>query len=150
MKNTNNRVCICCEKSFYFCPKCDKGKNTGVSINFDTEECKELVNAISGYNMKILSKEAVKAVLDKHNITDYTKYKQSIQARLNELFPVNTVEVPMNPPTKDLNETQAITEQNENESKEVKPQRKRKSRKKKVVLSDETEQRDQSGNGDNL
>ena len=168
MKSVNNRVCICCEKGFYFCPKCgSSGKNTGININYDTEECKELVNAISGYNMQMWGKDKIKTVLNKYDITDYTKYKQSIQDKLNELFPkyergiraklnfyeevpAETIDISIE--TKETQDTnEATTEQKENEiPEEVKPQRKRKSRKKKVVLSDETEKREQSNDGDNL
>lgn len=164
MKHSNNnnniRVCICCGKKFYYCNRCGKSdKNTGVSTAYDTYECKELVNALSGYSMNMWGKEKIQDILNVYNITDYTKYKQSVQDKLNELFPMNKTEVPMNLPievkekvkeTKEVEVKEDTTEQKENEPKEVKPQRKRKSRKKKVVLSDETEQRDQSDNGDNL
>lgn len=144
----NNRTCICCGKSFYYCTSCNgSSRNTGISMNYDTHECAELVNAISGYSMKLWNKSKIKEVLDKYNVTDYSKYKQSIQDKLNELFPVNEVKV-----IKESKEviSEVTQEQNENEiPKEVKPQRKRKSRKKKVVLSDETESV-QSDDGDNL
>lgn len=151
----NNRVCICCGKEFYYCPRCGKNeKNTGISMNYDTNECAELANAISGYSMKLWGKEKIKEILDKYNVTDYTKYKQSVRDKLNELFPAIKEEIPMNPPIeiKEIQDTKkATTEQKENEiPEEVKPQRKRKSRKKKVVLSDETEKREQSDDGDNL
>ena len=128
-------------------------------MNYDTEECSELVNIISAYDMKLVTAERVKQILNKYNITDYTKYKQSIQDKLNELFPVKEPEIKYSPikakeEPQEVNEIQDInestTEQNENETpKEVRPQRKRKSRKKKVVLSNEIE-RIQSDEGDNL
>lgn len=146
--NTKNRICICCGKSFYFCNKCDaSSKNTGISMVFDTQECKELSNVISGYLMNKNTVADIKTVLEKYNVTDYSKYKQSVKDILNELFPKKVIQEIKE--TQDTNE--ATNEQNENDiPKEVKPQRKRKSRKKKVVLSDETEMREQSDNGDNL
>lgn len=154
INNTKNRICICCGKSFYFCNKCNaSSKNTGISMVFDTQECKELSNVISGYLMNKNTVADIKTVLEKYNVTDYNKYKQSVRDILNELFPKSKIkevkEVKEIKETQDINE--ATNEQNENDiPKEVKPQRKRKSRKKKVVLSDETEKRDQSDNGDNL
>lgn len=163
----NNRTCICCGKSFYYCTSCNaSSRNTGISMNYDTHECAELVNAISGYSMKMWDKSKIKEVLNKYNVTDYSKYKQSIQDKLNELFPkyergiraklnfyeevpAETIDISIE--TKETQDTnEATTEQKENEiPEEVKPQRKRKSRKKKIVLSDETESV-QSDDGDNL
>lgn len=164
MKHSNNndniRVCICCGKKFYYCNRCGKGdKNTGISTAYDTYECKELVNALSGYSMNMWGKEKIQDILNVYNITDYTKYKQSIQDKLNELFSAKEPEIKYSPievkeEPQEVNEIQDInestTEQNENETtKEVRPQRKRKSRRKKVVLSNEIE-RIQSDEGDNL
>lgn len=159
--NDNIRQCICCGNIFYYCNRCGGSeRNTGVSVYCDTLECQAVSNIISSYSMGSCGKDKVKEILDKYNITDYTKYKQSIQDKLNELFPAKEPEIKYSPievkeEPQEVNEIQDInestTEQNENETpKEVKPQRKRKSRKKKVVLSDETEMREQSDNGDNL
>ena len=112
-------------------------------MTYDTNECKELTNAISGYRMKMWGKDKIQEVLMKYNITNYMKYKESIHNLLNELFPISvTSNKPIEKPI-----TQVITmqdEQNENDTttedvlSENKPRRKRKSRKKKVDLSNET------------
>lgn len=147
----NNRKCICCGKSFYYCTSCNaSSRNTGISMNYDTHECAELVNAISGYSMKMWDKSKIKEVLNKYNVTDYLKYKQSIQDKLNELFPVKEEnETVVFSTVKEITQ-EAPQKQDENDiPEEAKPRRKRKSRKKKVALSDETESA-QSDNGDNL
>lgn len=81
------RKCICCGSSYQYCPNCGKfnGKPKWM-ISYDEESCKDLFNAVSGYNMGVVTKEQLKAVLDKHNITDYSKYKDSIKNLLTELF----------------------------------------------------------------
>ena len=107
-------------------------------MTYDTNECKELTNAISGYRMKMWGKDKIQEVLTKYNITDYMKYKENIRNFLNELFPIGTTS------NKAIEEfiPQMIDiqdEQNENDTTtENKPRRKRKSRKKKVDLSNET------------
>lgn len=161
---TNNRKCICCGKEYYFCNHCNsKGENTGISSDYDTDECKELSNAISGYTMKIWGKDNVKKVLDKYHITDYSKYKESVTSILNDLFSNNGFKSLYNEEVKDVevtddtdkevseelsDDTEATDDENdipiENKSK-----RKQKSREKKMVLENETEYR-QSNYGDNL
>lgn len=80
------RRCLCCGKEYRFCTSCPNGKKEGISAEFDTHECKDLFNVISGYNMGIFSKDKVQEVLNKHNISNYTKYNNSITNKLNELF----------------------------------------------------------------
>ena len=142
----NNRECICCGKKYYYCNTCSSSsKNTGISMVYDTVECQELTNAISGYTMKIWDKDKIADVLKKYNITDYMKYKESIQKQLNELFPINVKNEPSavkKVKTEEIKETK--NERNENGTAEDKPRKKRKSRSKKVVLSDETVEHSES------
>lgn len=82
------RKCLCCEREYKYCGNCgqDASKPKWMT-SYDTEACKDLFNAISGYNMGIVPKERVNEVLDKYGITDFSRYKESIRNKLNELFP---------------------------------------------------------------
>ena len=85
------RKCLCCGATYKYCPSCNKDSNKPAwMFNYDKESCKDLFNAISGYNMGIQTKDNVKTVLDKYNITDYGVYKESISKVLNDLFPPYT------------------------------------------------------------
>lgn len=142
----NNRECICCGKKYYYCNTCSSSsKNTGISMLYDTVECQEIMTALSGYSMNLFGKDKIAEVLKKYGITDYTKYKESIQKQLNELFPVN-IKKETNTVKKvkveEVKETK--NERNENGTAEEKPRKKRKSRNKKVVLSDETVEHSES------
>lgn len=83
----NNRQCLCCGTRYEFCTSCSehKGKPSWM-FDYDTEECKDLFNAISGYNMGIFKESKVKAVLRKYNITDYSKYTESVQEVLKNIM----------------------------------------------------------------
>lgn len=84
----NERYCKCCEKLYYYCPSCKRYVDKPQwMILFDQESCKELFNMVSAYNMNRATKEDIKSVLDKYEITDYSEYKDSIKNLLNELFP---------------------------------------------------------------
>lgn len=80
------RQCICCGKTYQYCPHCGSFSNRPKwMFNYDTESCNELFNIISAYNMKVVGKDEVLAVVKKYNITDFAKYKPSIKKVLAEL-----------------------------------------------------------------
>lgn len=81
------RTCACCGKTYKYCPTCGKDIKKPWLAICDTEECREVLNIISAYNMGTVDKDRVKAVLDKYNVKDFSKYKKSISDKLNELFP---------------------------------------------------------------
>lgn len=79
------KTCKCCLKEYEFCPNCSNRNNYPAWKNeFDEESCSEIFNIISAYNMGIVKPEDVKAVIDKYNITDFSKYKKSIRDKLIE------------------------------------------------------------------
>ena len=82
------RKCLCCGKVYDYCPNCSKSSSTPWKINFDTESCKELFNAISAFNMNLINEESVKKVVDKYSIVDYSIYKDDIKELLNKFHSV--------------------------------------------------------------
>ena len=88
------RICLCCGKEYEYCPNCG-GSKTPWKVNYDTEACKELFNIVSAYNMNLVNEDKVKEVLDKHSITDFSVYKDSIRNLLNKLFTKQKVHEPV-------------------------------------------------------
>ena len=81
------RQCICCGKTYQYCPHCGSFSNHPKwMFNYDQESCMELFNVVSAYNMGVVKKEDVLAVVRKYNITDFSKYKDSIKKLLTELY----------------------------------------------------------------
>ena len=80
------RQCICCGKTYQYCPHCGSFSNHPKwMFNYDQESCMELFNVVSAYNMGVVKKEEVLTVVKKYNITDFSKYKDSIKKLLTEL-----------------------------------------------------------------
>ena len=75
------RKCLCCGNAYEYCPNCGKSSEPW-KINFDTELCKELFNAVSGYYMGVIKEEGLLKIVNKYSINDYTKYTESIQNAL--------------------------------------------------------------------
>lgn len=82
------RVCYACGKKYEYCPTCptDSMKPTWMFC-FDTEECKEVFSVLSEYGADSTktTKDDVKKVLDKYNVTDYGKFNETIQKQLKEV-----------------------------------------------------------------
>lgn len=85
------RKCIFCGREYEYCPNCnDYSRYPKWMFNFDDEKCHELYNIIGAYNIGLKTKEDIKTVLDKYNITDYSVFNKSVTDRLNSIFPVDT------------------------------------------------------------
>ena len=85
------RKCIFCGQSYLYCPTCSEYQSYPKwMFNFDSEKCYDLYQVIGGYNMGIKTRDDVKAVLEKHNITDYSQFSSGLQKILNDLFPKNS------------------------------------------------------------
>ena len=81
------RECICCSKSYRYCPSCGEYVNYPIWMaEFDSDVCHEIFNVVSGYNMGVMTKSDVKKVIDKFKIKDFSIFKDSIANKLNELF----------------------------------------------------------------
>ena len=79
------KICLCCGKSYNYCPNCGKNSSTPWMADYDTEACRELFNAISGYNMELFKEDVVKNVLNKYSITDYSNYIDNVKEVLNKI-----------------------------------------------------------------
>ena len=83
------RQCIFCGRSYQYCPTCaEDSRYPKWMFNFDTEKCHDLYEAVGGYNIGVKTKEDIKAVLDKYNITDYSEFADGLRKKLENLFPV--------------------------------------------------------------
>jgi len=77
------RTCICCGKTYSYCPSCDNGPSW--KMLYDTEKCKDIMNIVSGYNMKIISKNQTIESLNKLNIDNNATYNENVATTLKEL-----------------------------------------------------------------
>ena len=86
MSQKAKRICKCCGKEYQYCPHCGKNSDEPWRNITDTVECREVLNIVSAYNIGRATKEQVKKVLDRFEVKDYGKYKDSIATVLNNLF----------------------------------------------------------------
>jgi len=86
------RFCIVCKQKYEYCDHCGEySKYPKWMASFDKEECHEVYNAVSAYNMGLIDKDKVEKVLKTYNVTDFSKYNDGLANKLNELFPPKKV-----------------------------------------------------------
>ncbi len=116
MSKKDKRICKCCGKEYEYCPHCGKHSDELWKNITDTEECREILNVVSAYNIGKANKDQVKKVLDRFNVKDYNKYKASIAAVLNKLFAEEPKPVPVVSITEDVaTNTLSVEEVNKEE-----------------------------------
>ena len=129
------RICLACQKSYKYCNNCREYASYPTwMVEFDTESCKDLFDVMSGYNMGIYDKDKVKEVIDKHNITDFSIYKESIRTKLTDMFSPaveekNLVEEP-------VVEDEVVVEETKSEEPNYNSYRRRKYNKKKINIEE--------------
>lgn len=86
MSQKEKRICKCCGKVYEYCPHCGKNRDELWRNITDTEECREVLNIVSAYNIGRANKDQVINILDKYKVKDYSKYKESISKVLKNIF----------------------------------------------------------------
>lgn len=84
----DKRICKACGNEYQYCPTCAKYANLPKWMwKCDTDECNDIFDSISGYKMGTKNIDEVISVIKKYNIKDYSKFTDSIQKTLNEIYP---------------------------------------------------------------
>ena len=119
------RKCLCCGKLYEYCNHCGKDMEPWKNL-YDSLECKEVMNAVSAYNAGLADAAQVKAVLDKYNVTDHSKYKDSINAVLKAIYPPEKAAAPKKKVSEvapSVEETPVVAETTNTEAVEEAPRR---------------------------
>lgn len=86
----NMRVCRACGKEYEYCPNCGKyNLSEKWRVLFCSEECRDVFDVISSYNMGMTNKEGVQRILTKYHCNDTDKFVPSIQNKIKGIIPRN-------------------------------------------------------------
>ena len=86
----NNKVCICCEKVYTFCPNChsinpeETWKNLWCSKN-----CQGIFTILSDYNSGHINKEQAKLLLLQKDISEYKSFRYKIAQTIDDILGAN-------------------------------------------------------------
>ena len=86
----NNKICICCQSTYTFCPTCAEAKNLEAWKNiFCSNNCREIFNATSMYGKD--SDDVVKAKLDTCDLSNKDNFHKNIIKVIDELYSIKNV-----------------------------------------------------------
>lgn len=104
----NNRKCIVCNCSYYFCNHCQDGEVKPSWYNiFHDQNCHDVYDAVANI-LPLKGKEAAKEALDKLDLSDKENFHSNIIKSINEIYDI----VDEVGTQDDVKEVEGITEDN--------------------------------------
>lgn len=81
------RECLLCGEKYAYCPTCsqDKMKPTWMA-EFHDENCKNIFDIATRFNMQLLSKDEAKAAMEKCDLSNKAIFKDYVQRDLENIF----------------------------------------------------------------
>lgn len=85
--NGYNKVCIACGAQYKYCPGCRGAKAETMWKNiYCSENCRQIFNTVTGYNMGTVSKEEGKKKLEQCDLSYIDKLKSGLVLKINEIL----------------------------------------------------------------
>ena len=85
MSNSQNRTCVVCMKQYKYCASCDKNEPLWKNC-FDTENCKNIYDAVVNYNSGSITKQQFKEKISKCDLSGKNNFKKSILDVINKNY----------------------------------------------------------------
>lgn len=106
-----NRECYLCGKDYQYCSTCshDKMKPAWMS-EFHSENCKNIFDICTRFNMSMMSKNEAKAALEKCDLTNKENFKSYVKRDLENIFAEDPIVVTLDAEIKEIHEDKAIVE----------------------------------------
>lgn len=83
------RECYLCGETYSYCPTCfqDRTKPAWMA-EFHSENCKDIFDICTRFNMKLFTKEEAKEAIEKCDLSNKLNFRPSVQNTLSNLFKV--------------------------------------------------------------
>lgn len=80
-----NRECLTCGEKYSYCPNCNR-KDPSWKSEFHTENCKNIFQICTQYNVGLLTKEEAQEVLNACDLSNKENFKPCIQQDFASIF----------------------------------------------------------------
>ena len=80
-----NRECYLCGDKYAYCSNCNK-KDPAWMAEFHTENCKNIFDICTRFNMQLLTKDEAKAALEQCDLVNKANFKSYVQRDLENIF----------------------------------------------------------------
>lgn len=86
------RSCYLCGEKYKYCPTCsnDRTKPSWMA-EFHSENCKDIFDICTRFNMQLLTKDEAKAAIEKCDLSNKLNFRPSVQNTLSNLLKVEEV-----------------------------------------------------------
>ena len=82
-----NRSCYLCGQDYQYCPTCSQDRmKPSWMAEFHSENCKNIFDICTRFNMKLLTKEEAKVALEQCDLTNKANFKDYVQRDLKNIF----------------------------------------------------------------
>lgn len=81
------RECYLCGESYKYCSTCSQDRmKPSWMAEFHSENCKNIFDIATRFNMNLLTKEEAKAAMEKCDLTNKENFKSYVQRDLENIF----------------------------------------------------------------
>ena len=81
------RSCYLCGSKYDYCPTCSQDKmKPSWMAEFHSENCKNIFDIATRFNMQLLTKEEAKAAMEQCDLTNKENFKSYVQRDLENIF----------------------------------------------------------------
>ena len=80
-----NKVCLTCNTQYSYCPNCNR-KEPAWMGEFHAEDCKNIFDICTRFNMQMLTKEEAQRELAACDLSNKTNFKSFIQRDLENIY----------------------------------------------------------------
>ena len=80
-----NKVCLTCNTKYTYCSNCNK-KDPYWMAEFHDENCKNIFDIATRFNMQLLSKEEAKAAMEQCDLSNKANFKDFVQRDIENIF----------------------------------------------------------------
>lgn len=113
-----NRECYLCGSQYSYCPTCSQDRTKPAWMaEFHSENCKDIFDICTRFNMEFLTKEEAKSAIEKCDLSNKENFRPSVQKTLSNLLKVeedifaeDPIVVTLDAEIKEINEDKAIVE----------------------------------------
>ena len=82
-----DRQCLCCGTKYSYCPTCSTDKLKPIWMTeFCSEPCKELFETATKYNLKKITKDEAKEIIEKIDLKERSAYVDCVQKDLENIL----------------------------------------------------------------
>lgn len=81
------RECYLCGTKYSYCPSCSQDKHKPAWMaTFHSENCKNIFDIATRFNMQLLTKEEAKAAMEQCDLSNKENFKSYVQRDLENIF----------------------------------------------------------------